>query len=295
MAVLAVAAACRRGGGGRAHAEWTAPPPIVVRGVGFANPEGVVHDPDEDVYFVSNVNGSPGVADDNGFISVLSDRGEVLNLKWIDGIRDSVILNAPTGVAIGGRLLYVADINTIRRFDLRTGAPAGEIPVPGAASLAGMTSAGDGSVYFTDSGSGSGPEGSSPAGDGAVYRLRPDGRLDTLMKGSELGHPTAIAVAGDSVWVVSRSGELYRIADGRRLDIAKLPHGGVDGLVVFGGEAFIASREARAILRGRLGGPFQVLLGDLDDPVSIGHDIWRNRILVPLPKSNEVEILRLAF
>jgi hypothetical protein len=292
---MAAFAACRGGRARPAHAEWTAPAPIVVRDAGFANPVGVVHDPDEDVYFVSNVNGRPGVADDNGFISVLSDRGEVLNLKWIDGTRDSITLNAPTGVAIAGGHLFAADINTIRRFDLRTGAAAGEIMIPHAASLAGMTSARDGSIYFTDSGSDTESGGSSGAGAGAVYRLRPDRRLDTLMRGAELGHPTAIAVTGDSVWVSNRSGEVFRIADGARHDIVKLPRGGVDGLIVFGGEAFVASGEARAILRGRLGGPFQVLLGDLDGPAHIGHDIWRNRILVPLPGANELEIVRLAF
>src|SRR5687768_9580517 len=61
---------------------------IAVRGVGFATPESVLHDPLSDSYFVSNINGSPLEADDNGFISLLTPEGQVANLKWIDGASD---------------------------------------------------------------------------------------------------------------------------------------------------------------------------------------------------------------
>jgi hypothetical protein len=37
--------------------------------------------------------------------------GSVTNLKWLDGTKQNVLLNAPKGLAIQGNLLYVADIN----------------------------------------------------------------------------------------------------------------------------------------------------------------------------------------
>lgn len=246
----------------------------------------MLHDPDDDVYYVANANGRPGVADDNGFISVLSKSGDTLALKWIDGASADVTLGAPTGMAFMGPYLCVADITTIRRFDRRTGAPQGEIPIPGAVSLQDID-APQGMLYFTDSGD------STKAG--AVYRLSQDGKLDTLAHGPELGHPTGIAVTGDSVWVVNRAGEMYRVAGGQRLDVVKLPSAGLEGLVIFAGDAFVSTSDGRSVLRGKLGGPFSPLLTDLDAPANLGHDIWRNRILVPLFRSDEVRIVRLAF
>ena len=101
----------------------TARAPIVVSNVGFSTPESVAHDPQADVYLVSNINGLPLDVDDNGFISLLSPEGRVLALKWIDGASDSVTLNAPKGIAVSDVYIYVADITVIRRFDRQTGAP----------------------------------------------------------------------------------------------------------------------------------------------------------------------------
>jgi sugar lactone lactonase YvrE len=273
-----------------------APPPIVVSNAGFATPESVVHDPQTDVYLVSNINGSPLDADDNGFISLLSPDGRVLALKLIDGASDSVTLHAPKGMAISGDYIYVADITTIRRFDRITAGPRGEFPIPGATFLNGVAAGADGGIYFTDSGLKTGPSGFAPSGTDAVYRLWPNGTLDTLARGDSLGRPNGIAVTGDSVWVVgSGSGEIYRVVGGGRTDVRKLPKGGLDGLVVANGEVFASSREAEALYRGPVAGPFAVMLGSLPAVTDIGHDLWRHRILVPLSSANEVRIIKLAF
>lgn len=269
--------------------------PLTVSGVGLATPESVLHDPQGDLYFVSNINGSPLDADDNGFISVLSPEGKVIALKGIDGATDSVRLDAPKGMALVGDLLYVTDINTIRRFDRRTGGPRGDFPVPGATFLNDIVAGPDGVLYFTDSGLKAGAGGFAPSGTDAVYRLTPGGKLDTLARGELLGHPNGIALAGDSVWVVSYgTGELYRVAGGKRLDVVKLPKGGLDGLIVLNGEAFISSWDGEAIYRGPLAGPFVPILDKLPAPADIGHDAWRHRLLIPLFNGNEIRIVPLA-
>ena len=54
-----------------------APPadaPITVS-EGLMTPEAVIHDPDQDVYLVSNINGSPLEVDDNGYIAKISPEG----------------------------------------------------------------------------------------------------------------------------------------------------------------------------------------------------------------------------
>ncbi|MCY4074567.1 MAG: hypothetical protein OXH04_03950, partial [Acidobacteria bacterium] len=93
--------------------------PVVV--TGMATPESAVHDPEADVYLVSNINGGPGDVDDNGFITRLSPDGTITHLKWIDGEDPAVTLHAPKGSAIHGDRFYVADIDTVRVFDRTTG------------------------------------------------------------------------------------------------------------------------------------------------------------------------------
>lgn len=269
---------------------------FVVQGVGLATPESVLHDPLSDLYYVSNINGGPTAADDNGFISLVAPDGKVRVLKWIDGASDSVKLNAPKGLGVVGEFLYVADIDVVRRFDRRTGAPRGEIAIPGATFLNDVATSDDGTLYVTDSGLRMGAKGLEPSGTDAVYRIRPGGQLDTLARGAELGAPNGIAVSGDTVWVVSfGSGELYRVADGKRADVVKLPKGQLDGLVLFNGETFISSWEGSSVFRGKPGGPFVEMLTGLPAPADIGHDLWRHKLLVPLFNANEVRIIPLAL
>src|SRR3989304_4371092 len=50
-------------------------PAVTVQGVGLQTPESVLYDAAEDVYLVSNINGSPTAADGNGFISRIGPEG----------------------------------------------------------------------------------------------------------------------------------------------------------------------------------------------------------------------------
>src|SRR6266571_1131008 len=90
---------------------------------GFLTPESVLHDPVQDIYFVSNINGGPTAKDNNGFISRVRPDGAVENLKFIEGGHGGATLNAPKGLALRGDTLWVADIDMVRSFDAKTGAP----------------------------------------------------------------------------------------------------------------------------------------------------------------------------
>ena len=113
----------------------------------MSTPESALHDPEADVYLVSNINGGPGDRDDNGFISRVSPDGQVLDLKWIDGADPGVTLHAPKGSAVYGDRFYVADIDVVRRFDRTSGAPLGAWAVPNAGFLNDVAVGADGTVY----------------------------------------------------------------------------------------------------------------------------------------------------
>lgn len=262
---------------------------------GLATPESVHFDALQDLYFISNINGSPTEADGNGFISRLGpDRGE-LELKWIDGATPGVTLHAPKGMATGGPFLFVTDITTLRWFDRNTGEPRGALEVPGATFLNDVVVHPAGAVYFSDSGLRAGPNGLEPSGTDAIYRLNGDLTLDTLAMGPELGRPNGLALSGDSLYVVTfGTNEFYRLENGAKVDVITLPKGGLDGLVIHNGLVFISSWEGQSIFRAFLGEePWEAYTG-VPAPADIGHDVFRHRILIPLFMDNMVKIVPLV-
>jgi sugar lactone lactonase YvrE len=269
---------------------------ITVADVGFATPESILHDNDTDIYLVSNINGSPLEVDGNGFISRVSTFGEV-DLKWIDGATPGVTLNAPKGIATLGELLYVADINTLRWFDRRTGEPKGQLEIPGATFLNDVVADPNGGVYFSDTGFQAGADGFEPSGTDAIYRLNTDMTLDTLARGAELGHPNGLALSGDSLYVVTFAtpGEFYRLENGAKVDVVQLPKGQLDGLVIYRDLLFISSWEGSSIFRGVLGGAIFEALSGVNAPADIGHDPFQHRLLIPLFSDNQLKIVPLAF
>ena len=70
---------------------------------GFQAPESAKYDAELDVWYVSNINGTPVAKDGNGYISRLKGDGTVDSLKWIVGGANGVKLDAPKGTGAAGR------------------------------------------------------------------------------------------------------------------------------------------------------------------------------------------------
>ena len=276
-----------------ATAKMSKEPVVTFKDVGLETPESVLYEDASDAYIVSNINGRAHAVDGNGFISRLSPDGKVETLKWIEGGKNKVTLNAPKGLAFAGQMLYVADIDTVRMFDRKTGAPLGEVKVPGATFLNDIAVTADGNVLVSDTGMKAGAKGFEPTGTDAVYSIDKAKKLTTVAKSKELGEPNGLYVAGEKIWVVTMgSGELYALdAKGTRSDIKRLPKGSLDGIVLLpSGELLISSWEANAVYRGKPGGDFVPVIEGVKSPADIGYDTKRSRVLVPLFESNEVQV-----
>jgi sugar lactone lactonase YvrE len=266
-----------------------------VKYAGFSRPESVLYDAENDRYLVSNINGSPFDKDNNGFISELSPEGQVTTLRWIEGGRNKVKLDAPKGLALANGVLYVADITVVRMFDAKSGAPKGEVSVPGATFLNDLAASPDGKVYVSDSGLKRGPDnGFVPNGTDAVYVIE-KGKAKPIAKGAELGGPNGLATTDKGVVVVTfGSGEVYRLDEkGKKQDVSKPPAGGLDGVVTVGDSLLVSSWNASAIFRGKLGGTFETALPDQKAPADIGYDTKRGRLLVPHFMDDTVEVYDL--
>lgn len=267
---------------------------LMVTDSGFATVGSVFHDGISDVYFVSNINGGALEEDGNGFISVVTGEGVVGALKHVDAATGAA-LNAPKGLAVVDSVLYVTDIHTVWQVNRDTGTLLGSTRIAGATSLHAIVAHPNQAVYFTDAGFREGAEGPEPSGTDAVYRLWPDGRLDTLAMGPELGRPTGIAVVGDSVWVVaSATGELYRLEDGQRVDVQKVADR-LEGLAVTESAVFVTDPIAGTLLRGTLGGSFAPVAEHLAGPRAVAFDRWRFRVLVVTDQGRVIRAIPLAF
>lgn len=294
---LLVLTACGGDPGGEAPADQV--PGRTVVEDDFSTPESVLHDAADDVYLVSNINGNPLEMDGDGFISRVSPEGEVTELRWIDGETDGVTLNAPKGMAVLDDVLYVADIDCLRRFDRQTGEPAGETCPESATFLNDVAPAADGaSLFFTDTGMEAGPEGMTPSGNDAVYRyLVDDDRVVVVSREPSLGGPNGVAVGSRGIMVVSfRSGEVYRLtAEGERTNVLPESSGQYDGIEMLpDGGLIFSSWGERAVVRVGGDGTLTRPVQDVDAPADIGYDATRNRVLIPLFNQNEVWIQELS-
>jgi sugar lactone lactonase YvrE len=272
-------------------AEAPVPEPIAE---GLQTPESVLYDPDRDVYYVSNINGSPLEADGNGFISRVNAASGEIEIKWIDGSADGVRLDAPKGMGIVGDELWVTDITTVRRFERVSGAPRGEIQIAGTSFLNDIAVSGE-TAWVSDTGFRAGEGGFEPSGTDAIYRIERSGAVERIAFGEMLGKPNGLAADGGSLWVVTfGADELYQLSEGEKTIAAKLPQGSLDGLVQLpDGDFLVSSWEGSAVYRGRPGGAFTPLVENIDAPADIGFDTKRNLVLVPHFNENRVSFHRL--
>lgn len=258
---------------------------------GLATPESVLYDAETDTYLVSNINGNPLDKDNNGYIAEFSADGKVVNAKLVEGGKNGVTLNAPKGSALLGGLLYVADIDTVRVFDRKTGAAKGEIALKGATFANDVAAGPDGNVYVTDSGLNAKFEGT---GTDAVWVVTPGKKLKAkeLIKSKDLHGPNGIIVTKDALHVNTFGApelQTYDLKGKKKGEFTKLPNGGLDGLVLVGEDLYVSSWGAKTVYKGKLSGEFTAVYVDLEAPADLGFDSKRNLLLVPRFMASQVE------
>ncbi len=266
---------------------------------GFLTPESVLHDPVQDIYFVSNINGGPTTKDNNGFISRVRPDGAVENLKFIEGGHGGVTLNAPKGLAIRGDTLWVADIDVVRSFDAKTGAPRDSVSLAGlgAVFLNDIAIAQTGALYVTDTGIRFDDVGNVlHPGPDRIFRIGSDRQVTVAVRGDTLGRPNGITLdsVGKRFIVVQFGGRsvlAWKPGDKAPSVIAKGP-GGFDGVEIAGSRMLVSSWTDSTVSSYETGQEVKVITG-VPSPADIGYDGKRNRVLIPVFTGNRVEIWQL--
>ncbi|MGH6736258.1 MAG: SMP-30/gluconolactonase/LRE family protein [Methyloceanibacter sp.] len=166
------------------NAAHAAGPKLIWEAKGLAQPESVVYDPVTDVFYVSNINGAVMQKDGNGFITRIKPNGTILEREWVKG------LNAPAGLALRDRTLYVADVDELVEINAASGRIAKRHKANGAIFLNDVAVAEDGTVYVTD----------TPMN--AIWRLK-DGAFEPWFADDALKGPNGLLVQGDKLIVAS--------------------------------------------------------------------------------------------
>ncbi|NLR79071.1 hypothetical protein [Chitinophaga eiseniae] len=113
---------------------------------GLSNPESVVAA--NGGYFVSDIGPKldPVAKDGDGFISYIDSKGK-LSLKYFDDV-----LNAPKGLEVINNVLYVADIDHIKGYDISTRKKIFDLNLEGKAALLNdLSRVDDSTLVITDS------------------------------------------------------------------------------------------------------------------------------------------------
>lgn len=282
------------------------PPPPAASGAtrqlavaGFSTPESVLHDSTQDIYFVSNINGAPLTKDNNGFISRVRPDGAIEVLKFIEGGRGGVTLNAPKGLAVLGDTLWVTDIDVLRAFNARTGVAIDSVKFDslGAVFLNDVAIAPNGAIYITDTGIRFDDVGNVlHPGPDRVFRVGPDRKVTVAVRGDTLGRPNGITLdaVGRRFIIVQFGGKAvlgWKPGD-RAPSVIARGVGGFDGVEMIGGKVVVSSWTDSSITRFDSAQATKIITG-VPAPADFGYDAKRNRVLIPIFTGNRIEIWQL--
>ena len=250
---------------------------------GMQTPESIIVDPATGIYYVSNINGDPSAKNNAGFIAKLGPSGKPIDLNFIMGGKDQVDLNAPKGMAISGKDLYVADIDVVQRFDKNTGYLLGTIDLKliGALSLKDVAVDPKGNIYVSD-----------PKGN-AIYQIAParSFQITIFAKGPKLENPNGLVY--DPTFkrlLVWGSGKILSIdMNGKPMILVNKQFSDLDGICFDRNGNLLASSFAEGkIYRIKKHSIVEVIKEHILTPAGISFDYKNNQILIPSLRGNLV-------
>ena len=252
----------------------------------FAAAESCVFDPERNLILAINGGVPQALAENDAYVSLINPDGTVHTSKWIGATRDGLTLNQTLGAAIGGDVLYINDMNTVRSFDLATGEPLGAVEVPESSVLNGIAATADGTVYPVNT--------SDPQ---RVYEISPEGEVSILFEGEPLAVPNGAAIDpdGNIVIVNIRSADVLTISpEGELLNTEESAQSGNDGIVILeDGTKYISSVIAGGITRLAPGGEPELIATGIPNAASICYDSVQNQIVVPMTAHNALGFVSL--
>jgi outer membrane protein assembly factor BamB len=272
--------------------------------------ESCSYDPVRNLIVVPNRSVGQSVQDNNAWISLINHDGSVHTARWIGINRDELILNEPLGSDIVNGVLYLADrdgglrtvvvsgtdlragpstpqVSVVRRFDMATGRPMGEVRVETSTGFNDIEVAEDGTIYGTVSGA-----------QGHVYRITPAGESSVFVPtGAPLASPNGVAFDPEGNIVIVNSGDdgvLTYDRTGRLILTEHAAQPGSDGIVVMAdGTKYVSSVQNGGVSRIRPGQPAELIAENIPNAASMCYDSGANQLVIPMNANNALAFVPL--
>ncbi|HEX8672060.1 MAG TPA: hypothetical protein VF710_09235 [Longimicrobium sp.] len=272
--------------------------------------ESCSYDAERGVIVVPNRGVPQGVQGNDAWVSFINHDGSVHTARWIGvqgpaqraSLSRPLVLNEPYGSDIAREMLYLADrdgglragepsVAVIRRFDLRTGAPAGEARVEGVPWINDIEVADDGTTYATQTG--------DAAADSTwrVWKIAPDGTASVFAQGAPLRQPNGVAFDPQGNIVVVNIGNadvLTFSPAGRLVKTEQAAQPGSDGLVIMpDGTKYVSSVTQGGVSRIRPGAPAELIARNIPSAASMCYDAGANQLVIPMNPNNGLALVPL--
>jgi hypothetical protein len=273
-------------------------------------PESVIYVPNENVLFVSNIDGAPDGKDNQGFISKVSPlNGSIIELNWVTG------LNAPKGMTItnnnitNNTLLYVSDITDLVEIDANSGKIINRYNAPGSGFLNDVASDNQGHVYVSDTVT------------NTIYRLdtknlgdnstnNSNASLQVWLQTPELNGPNGLYVDNSnnklivaSLGAFSNPAGSIRVVDLQNRTVNSLgnegtavPIGGLDGIEAdsTGRYYYVTDNPAgKLYVVNSNGTGYETLDLQKQGTADLGTILDQNMIIIPMMQENKLEAFRI--
>lgn len=260
---------------------------ITVIDEGLAGPEAVRYDPDQDVYFVSNFNGSSSEADSNGYIAKARPDGSIDSLKFLTGTEEAP-LHSPRGMYITGDTLFVADLKGVHGFNKQTAEQVAFFDFtdfePGFLNDVAVDTSGV--IYVTDT------------GQARVYQIKESDI--SIVADSLADPPNGITLDRNNDQLVIapwNGGQIFRSfspADSTLQDFITVESGGnFDGIEPYNGSFLVSSQNDSSLYLISNNQESKALIKTGPEPADIALDTKRDQVAIPYIELDRVDIWQL--
>lgn len=255
-------------------------------------PEAAFWHGESQTWFVSNLGGGLSLARDGfGWLTRHDENGELLDARWVEG------MDAPTGIAAVGNLLYVADRAGVHEIDVQGAKILRTIEIPNSRFLNDVAAAPNGDLFVSDFEA------------NRIYRLDRERKAEVWLEGVELQNPNGLIVDGNdlviatwgpmtdpSTFAVKHPGTLLKadLATGKLSRIGEgHPIASFDGVVATGTQYFATDWPNGRLLRISRKGVVREVLTGFHQLADLGYNPERRTIAMPVMSDNRLIFLHL--